>query len=129
VLSFESQYIKGAHNLLSLCLSVNTTRPTAFYFCSSVSAVAGTPLLATITETYTAKLENAQNMGYARSKLVVESMVKAAVEKNGMNARVFRVGQVVGDNQNGIWNSTEAIPLMFRSATTLGALPELDEVS
>jgi thioester reductase-like protein len=92
-------------------------------------AVAATPLPATITETYTAKLENAQNMGYARSKLVVESMVKAAVENNGMNARVFRVGQIVGDSQNGIWNSTEAIPLMFRSATTLGALPELDEVS
>jgi thioester reductase-like protein len=84
---------------------------------------------ATITETYIAKLENAQNMGYVRSKLVVENMVKAAVEKNGMNARVFRVGQIVGDSHNGIWNSTKAIPLMIRSATTLGALLELDEVS
>lgn len=60
---------------------------------------------------------------------MVENMVKAAVEKRGMNAKVFRVDQIVGDSQNGIWNSTEAIPLMIRSATTLGTLPELDEVS
>ena len=129
VSSFESQHIRGAHNLLSLCLSANTTKPAAFYFCSSVSAAAGTPLPATIAETYITQLENAQNMGYARSKLVVENMVKAAVEKRGMNAKVFRVDQIVGDSQNGIWNSTEAIPLMIRSATTLGTLPELDEVS
>lgn len=60
---------------------------------------------------------------------MVENIIKAAVEKSEVNAKVFRVGQIVGDSQNGIWNSTEAIPLMIRSATTLGALPELDEVS
>jgi len=129
VSSFESQHVRGAYNLLSLCLSVNTIKPADFYFCSSVSAAAGTLLPATITETYITKFENAQNMGYARSKLVVENIIKAAVEKSEVNAKVFRVGQIVGDSQNGIWNSTEAIPLMIRSATTLGALPELDEVS
>jgi thioester reductase-like protein len=129
VSSFESQHIRGAHNLISLCLSVNTPQPAAFYFCSSISAAAGTPLPATITETYITQLENAQNMGYARSKLVVENMIKAAVEKTGIIARVCRVGQIIGDSQDGIWNSTEAIPLMIQSATTLGALPELDEVS
>ena len=128
VSSFESQHIRGAHNLLSLCLSVNAIKPTAFYFCSSVSAETGTPLPATITEIYITQLENAQNMGYARSKLVVENIVKAAVGKSGMNVKVFRVGQIVGDSQNGIWSSTKAIPLMIRRATTLGALPELDEV-
>jgi thioester reductase-like protein len=129
VSSFESQHIRGAYNLLSICLSVSTAKPAAFYFCSSISAAAGTPLPATITETYITQLDCAQNMGYARSKLVVENMVKAAVEKSGMTAKVFRVGQIVGDSQNGVWNSTEAIPLMARSVTTLRALPELDEVS
>ncbi len=129
VSSFESQHIRGAYNLISLCLSVTSPKPAAFYFCSSVSVAAGTSIPATITETYITQLERAQNMGYARSKLVVENMVKAAVEKTGIVAHVLRIGQIVGDSQNGIWNSTEAIPLMIRSATILGALPELDEVS
>jgi thioester reductase-like protein len=40
---------------------------------------------------------------------------------------VLRVGQIVGDTQLGQWNATEAIPLMIRSAVTMGALPALDD--
>lgn len=29
---------------------------------------------------------------------------------------------------SGVWNETEAWPLMFKSANTLGALPSFDEV-
>ncbi len=67
-------------------------------------------------------------MGYARSKMVAEIIVKAAAKQTGMNARVLRVGQIVGDTQIGQWNSPEAIPLMIRSAVTVGALPALEEV-
>lgn len=66
-------------------------------------------------------------MGYARSKLVAERIVQAAAEKTGMIARVLRVGQIVGDSVKGRWNPTEAIPLMIQSATTLKALPALNE--
>ncbi|EKG10532.1 AMP-dependent synthetase/ligase [Macrophomina phaseolina MS6] len=34
---------------------------------------------------------------------------------------------IVGDERFGVWNATEAVPLMLRSAVTLGALPRLDE--
>ncbi|OAA67965.1 nonribosomal peptide synthetase-like protein [Niveomyces insectorum RCEF 264] len=34
---------------------------------------------------------------------------------------------IVGDTERGIWNLTEALPLMFHSALTTGALPALDE--
>lgn len=67
-------------------------------------------------------------MGYARSKLVTETIIGEAVKQTGMMARVLRVGQIVGDTVEGLWNSTEAISLMIRSATTLGALPALEEV-
>jgi hypothetical protein len=30
--------------------------------------------------------------------------------------------------QSGVWNTTEAIPLLIKSAQVLGALPELDDV-
>ncbi|KAG7151285.1 3-methylorcinaldehyde synthase like protein [Verticillium longisporum] len=66
-------------------------------------------------------------MGYARSKWVAEHIVKAAAVSAGMEARVLRSGQIVGDSVQGKWNATEAIPLMFRAAVTIGALPALDE--
>jgi thioester reductase-like protein len=67
-------------------------------------------------------------MGYARSKLVAERIIKAAAERTGMVARVLRIGQIIGDSEFGIWNTTEAIPLMIQSAVTMGVLPDLDEV-
>lgn len=66
-------------------------------------------------------------MGYARSKWVAENIVIAAAKSTGMEARVLRSGQIIGDSVKGIWNSTEAIPLMFRAAHTFGALPALNE--
>lgn len=127
VRSFESQHIRGAHNLINLCLRARTVRPARLYFCSSIAAAAGTPLPATIAESHIEDFSHAQKMGYARSKLVTEHIVKAAGESTGMTASVLRIGQIVGDSRHGMWNTTEAVPLMIRSVKTLGALPALDE--
>ncbi|KAH8667011.1 male sterility protein [Xylariales sp. PMI_506] len=127
VRSFESHHIRGTYNLLNLCLSTRTVDPARLFFCSSISAAAGTPLPATIREAHIPELEHAQAMGYARSKLVTERIIRAAGEKTGMDARVLRLGQIIGDTEKGIWNLTEAIPLMIRSARTFGALPALNE--
>ena len=128
VRSFEAQHIRGAYNLINLCLKAKTVNPARFYFCSSISAAAGTPLPATIEEAHIDDLSHAQNMGYARSKLVTERIIKSAGGSTGMTASVLRVGQIVGDSHHGVWNTTEAIPLMIQSAGLLGALPKLDEV-
>lgn len=128
VRSFEQQHIRGAYNLINACLKTKTVKPARFYFCSSISAAAGTPLPAVIEECHIDNLAHAQSMGYARSKLVTEHIIKAAGEKTGMVASVLRVGQIVGDTTNGLWNTTEAIPLMIQSVNALRALPELDEV-
>ncbi|KAL4781790.1 hypothetical protein BJX76DRAFT_369564 [Aspergillus varians] len=127
VRSFEAQHIKGVHNLINICLSSNRSSPAQFYFCSSISAAAGTPLPAAVGEAPIPELAHAQSMGYARSKLVAERIVQAAAEKTGMVAKVLRVGQSVGDTTTGKWNTTEAIPLMLQTARTLKALPALDE--
>lgn len=58
---------------------------------------------------------------------MAEHIVHAASVVTGMEARVLRSGQIIGDSVKGRWNETEAIPLMFRAATTLNALPALDE--
>ncbi|PNH39895.1 hypothetical protein VD0004_g7021 [Verticillium dahliae] len=127
VRSFEAQHIAGLRHLLDLCLSVPFARPARLAFISSVSAAAGTPSPARVAETLVKDPAHAQNMGYARSKWVAEHIVKAAAFSTGMEARVLRSGQIVGDSVQGKWNATEAIPLMFRAAVTIGALPALDE--
>lgn len=100
--------------------------PASFNFCSSVSAVAATKG-GFVPEDLPAELSYAQGMGYARSKLVTEHICMAAGKETGLSARVLRVGQVVGDTVHGIWNDTEAIPMMLQAATTIGAIPALDE--
>ncbi|KAH8425112.1 uncharacterized protein LDX57_002861 [Aspergillus melleus] len=127
VRSFEEQHIAGVRHLIDLCLSSYRQSPADFYFCSSTSTAAGTPLPAKITEGPVLDLSHAHPMGYARSKLVAEHIVHAAAEQTGMIAKVLRVGQIVGDTVYGRWNPQEGIPLMIRSAITLGALPALDE--
>ena len=124
--SFENDCIAGARHLTLLCLSAQQETAASFNFCSSVSTVARTPgddVLEELPESF----KCAQDMGYAQSKLVTEHLVTRAGIETGIQARVLRVGQIVADTKQGIWNETEAIPLMLQAATTIGALPALDE--
>ena len=40
---------------------------------------------------------------------------------------VLRIGQLTGDTETGVWNRSEAWPLMLSTAKELGCLPRLDE--
>lgn len=117
----------GAKHLMGLCLAAGRPSPAAFNFCSSVSAVASTPVGETVPEDVPPSLDYAQNMGYAQSKLVTENIVRRAACQTGMKARTLRVGQIIADTQHGIWNATEAIPLILQAGQTIGAIPALDE--
>lgn len=117
VASFEN-HIQGARNLLDFSFASNAR----YFFVSSVSAAVRSGRV--IPEQHLDHLSDAQEMGYARSKLVGERLCLNA-KLAGLDARVLRVGQIVGDTQHGQWNATEAIPLMIRSALSIGALPTL----
>ncbi|GES62865.1 NRPS-like enzyme [Aspergillus terreus] len=125
--SFEQSCIAGTRNLLDVCLDARGPRPANFAFCSSVSTVARTPG-SWVSEELPQSLSHAQGMGYAQSKLVTEHVVNRARKHTGMNARVLRVGQIVADTQHGIWNATEAIPMIFQTAETIKALPQLEDI-
>lgn len=127
VRSFEEQHIAGVRHLIDLCLSSCRQSPAEFYFCSSTSAAARTPLPGRVAEGHVLDLSHSFPMGYARSKLVAEHIVQAAAEQTGMVCKVLRVGQIAGDTVVGRWNQDEGIPLMICSAMTMGALPALDE--
>lgn len=112
---------------MALCLAAGRPIPASFNFCSSVSAVAATPNAHSIPEELPTSLSYAQNMGYAQSKHVAEHLVHRAATQTGMKARTLRIGQIVADTEHGIWNATEAIPLMLQAGKTIGAIPALDE--
>jgi thioester reductase-like protein len=127
--SFEDQHIKAVPNFINLCQSTTHGSPARFYFCSSVSSTGGTPRPGTVPETPVRDIAHVQSTGYAQSKYVAEEIVRNAMKDAGAQTRVLRIGQLVGDSKAGEWNTTEGIPLMIQTAVTLGALPQLDEVS
>lgn len=123
-LSTFEPHIKGLHNLIQFSLSVHQPTPAALLFCSSVSTVLGSSSRE-IHEKPPPDFNYALEMGYGRSKLMGEHIVSNA-RKSGARAYTLRIGQVSGHSEKGLWNDSEAIPLMIRSAVTLKVLPELD---
>ncbi|KAJ7173762.1 L-aminoadipate-semialdehyde dehydrogenase [Mycena filopes] len=128
VLSLASydEHIGGAVNLINLCLASPYAEPAAFFFSSSISSRQGGSE-AVCKEDFALGPGSAAGTGYARSKWVVERLCRRAAREAGVPVGVLRIGQMVGDSVTGIWNETEAWPLMFKAANTFGALPSVDE--
>ncbi|KAL4784450.1 hypothetical protein BJX76DRAFT_219889 [Aspergillus varians] len=119
-------HIQGLSNLIDFSMSVHMPAPAVMLFCSSISTALGSPSTS-IDETPIGDFSSSLDMGYARSKLIGERIVSKA-RKFGARAFSLRIGQVSGHSKKGLWNDSEAIPLMIRSALTLKALPRLDTV-
>ena len=150
VFSQAHRYLLAAHNLLNLCLRSPHERPACFYFSSSVSTRQG-KWSQVASEEITDDPANAASTGYGRSKWITEKICQLAAEKRGSSLRrskdwsdgrryrqvsCFRSGltccmvtELIRLTNSGVWNTTEAIPLMFKTAQTIKALPKLDDVS
>jgi nucleoside-diphosphate-sugar epimerase len=87
IASFEP-HIVGVVNLINLCLE--SSNLAAFYFASSVSAVAAYSRDGDVPEGVTEDPNSAQGMGYARSKWVVEKLCQIASETTPVRAVVLR---------------------------------------
>lgn len=120
--AFEPQ-LRSLQNLVDLSLSKNVGSRPRLLFCSSISVAMATPTPANVPEMPVSNLAYASSTGYARSKLVGERMIEVAAKEYGGDAKVLRIGQVVGDTKAGIWNASEAWPLIIRSALTLKTMP------
>lgn len=121
--SFEKDNIAGVRHLIDLCQSGGAS----FNFCSSVSTVSRHPDEQGPVPESLPDAKWAQGMGYAQSKCVAEAICSRAASQAGIPVRVLRIGQIVADTTHGVWNATEAVPLMLQSALTIGALPRLTE--
>lgn len=115
-------HIRGLHHLIQFSLSVHRSEPAVLMFCSSISTALGTSS-AEIPESPIG-LDSALSMGYGQSKLAAEHIVNIA-RHSGARTFSLRIGQVSGHSKKGLWNDSEALPLMVRSALTLHALPDL----
>lgn len=126
--SFVKDHIAGLRNLINFALaSRNTTKPPRFLFCSSTASVVGPHRTSPIPERIYHNPLSASPLGYSRSKWVAESICEQAHLHTRLkdHIAVLRIGQLCGDTESGIWNVTEAWPLMLSSMQVTGSLPQL----
>lgn len=124
--SFDAHF-QGLQSLLNLGMSCS--RETQVLFCSSTASVLGRNHAADIHECVSSNPEDCDSLGYSKSKWVAEAICHRASQEAGMSRRVkvLRIGQLTGDTENGIWNTSEAWPLMLSTVDALGCLPRLDQ--
>ena len=128
--SFAKDGIASVQNLINLALAAPAMQSPRFVFCSSVaSAMAySSP---TVQETILEDPSVATNLGYSQSKWVAENICNQASQLQRLRGKVsiFRVGQLSGDTEYGIWNAKEAWPMMLSSVKLTGSLPDLADQS
>ncbi|KAK5991526.1 Non-canonical non-ribosomal peptide synthetase ascB [Cladobotryum mycophilum] len=127
--SFDYQF-KFLQSLLQLAVDGNGTIKRRFVFVSSIAAVAKVGLVSggqLIPEAPANAAEAACGIGYADGKLVCEKVLeRASVSHAGqLEVTYVRCGQITGARGTGVWNSIEQIPMLLRSAQTVGSLPKL----
>ncbi|KAI9784017.1 MAG: putative secondary metabolism biosynthetic enzyme [Peltula sp. TS41687] len=127
--SFVKDHIGGLENLINFALSGNREEPPSVFFCSSTATVISSDSISSIPESLSHDPTTASPLGYSRSKWVAEGICSCAYENTRLRGHIgiLRIGQLCGDTEGGIWNVTEAWPLMLSSVKVTGALPRLDE--
>ncbi|KAL8926702.1 MAG: hypothetical protein Q9208_002776 [Pyrenodesmia sp. 3 TL-2023] len=148
--SFERDHIAGLSHLLSFSLacssssssspSATTTNPNPprILFLSSTASTTSSPH-SPIPETPSPSPTDASPLGYSRSKWVAERICSnfhsqtqsptfpfpSPSTSTPPRIAILRIGQLTSDTATGIWNMSEAWPLMLSTAPALGALPDL----
>ena len=127
--SFVKDHIVGLRNLIDLALRSPYDIPPRFVFCSSTASVVGQTAQGIIKETISHDPCTSSSLGYSRSKWVAEAICEQAHTHSRLNGRlsVIRIGQLCGDTQSGVWNITEAWPLMLSTVKVTGSLPALED--
>ena len=127
--SFLKDHIAGLQHLINFALASTAPQPPRFIFCSSTASVLGPKTASPIPENISHDPSSASSLGYSRSKWVAESICEQAHLKTSLRNRisVLRIGQLCGDTENGIWNASEAWPIMLSSVNVTGSLPDLKD--
>ena len=129
--SFVKDHLLGLHNLLLFALSSSHALSPHFTFCSSTASVILSRPNAPVQERISQSPLTASPLGYSRSKWIAEVICARAHASTRLKGRisVLRVGQLCGDTTHGVWNASEAWPLMLSSVRASGSLPDLPHES
>lgn len=119
--SFEDDNIVGLHNLIGLAKSCDF--PAQVIFCSSTASVLGKSHSSPITEMISNEPSDADRLGYSQSKWVAEAICSVASRNIRRRIKILRIGQLTGDTTNGVWNMSEAWPMMLSTVQSVGCLP------
>ncbi|KAF4632064.1 hypothetical protein G7Y89_g6066 [Cudoniella acicularis] len=126
-LSLESfqPHIQGVQNLLDF--SSKSTNKAPLVFISSIStalSMISRDPSAIVPEAVISEFEAPEKIGYAESKFVSEHLISQFSKASGVNAAIFRTGQISGPSKGGgLWNRNEWFPSLMTSSKYLGAIP------
>lgn len=131
--SFDRGCISSTHFLLNLAATSPTRlllphkkqQKPSLTFISSIATALAAP--GPVAEDLVPWSYVEERMGYAQSKWVAEQLLASAAAQAEIPVRIARLGQVCGDSVEGLWNPTEAIPTIVRTAVTQGVLPGEEE--
>lgn len=113
--SFEKDCIGSLKDLLDFFRSCSNA--SKFIFCSSLASILGGH--SPYQEVSSNDPKDSGQTGYGQSKWIAEKIC----EKAGPKVFIARIGQLCGDTERGIWNTSEAWPLMIKTAEEIGCLP------
>lgn len=126
--SFVKDHIAGLRHLLDFALA-GSQHPKLAFISTLASISAAQPAEGgALFETPSHNPNEASPLGYSRSKWVAEAVLSQASKVHPAardRLSIFRVGQLSGDTQHGVWNASEAWPMMLASAKATSALPDL----
>jgi thioester reductase-like protein len=119
--------LRGLRNLLQL--SHLSSRAVNFVFCSSTAAILGPNHPSVIPEVVSTSPDDADTLGYSKSKWVAEAICSRVVQSldRKLKVKIMRIGQLTGDTQHGMWNMSEAYPLMLSTVREVGCLPKIQD--
>ncbi|KAI9485154.1 hypothetical protein BDB00DRAFT_773619 [Zychaea mexicana] len=124
---FDRECIRGLYNLLQF--AYRKEDPIHVHVVSSISATAAYGK-DTVPELPSPKDPHvAMPMGYAQSKYIVEHLFHYLTQQKNFPCIVERMGQVCGDTEHGVWNTSEQYPLLMVGGTQLGLMPNLASVT
>ncbi|KDQ50557.1 hypothetical protein JAAARDRAFT_141882 [Jaapia argillacea MUCL 33604] len=120
--TFEPVHIKGLRNFIDFALTSPRATPPRLAFTSSIAS-AGAYTSGPVPEDSITDASVCLAQGYARSKFVGERMLAIASQQTNLRTLSFRIGQISGDSEHGIWNVTDNVPVLVRGCQELGAVP------
>ncbi|PSR74016.1 hypothetical protein PHLCEN_2v10200 [Hermanssonia centrifuga] len=134
-LSSFRPHLEGSRNIIQLALDSRACTPVNVLFSSSISTVGRYPLTTgqggPVKETALDNPQAVDHFGYAEAKWVCEKMFEKAGRAfpSKILPHSIRIGQLVGSDATGAWNSYEHIPMIVKSCQAIGCLPIIDGVS